>query len=264
MTFDDGEDVDARVSELAANTLGYHLADAAARERLINLFRRIAQTVVEQTDGSQRLLIRRSPLPPAAVAELQTWLIGNIEGLRDAASGNQLLEAVSPTVLQHSSARAIRNLSDADVVPLALAKWVAGHSYAAIHAILTDRDVRVSGDRATIEDVVALCENGFAYDVAMVIASLADLAEPLDTGVHGALALLQRQVKNGLTDPAALAFLEAGFADRVVASALAAAWPGVRERGGVRAVCRGSSSGIDAVLAAYPSYFTVVSTELGR
>jgi len=81
-------------------------------------------------------------------------------------------------VLRHSNARSIRNLSDPDVVPIALAEWMAGHSYAVIHTLLINQDVRVSGDKATVEDVVALCENGFAYDVAMVIASAADLAEP--------------------------------------------------------------------------------------
>ena len=58
-----------------------------------------------------------------------------------------------------------------------------------------------------------------------------------------ALAFLQRRVKHGLADHAALAFLEAGFADRVVASALAAAWPEVRERGGVRGMPGQLSSG---------------------
>jgi ATP-dependent DNA helicase len=156
----------------------------------------------------------------------------------------------------------IRNLSDTDVLPLALTDWVAGHSYAAIHALLTGRNVRVSGDRTTVEDVVALCESGFAYDVAMVIASLADLVEPLDPGLQSALALLQRQVKNGLTDRSALAFLESGFADRIVASAVAAAWPEVRERAGVRAICRNHWAEVSAVLASYPSYFSVVASEL--
>ena len=264
MDFEEGEDIAARVGELAANTLAYHLADPATRERLVEVFGRIAHAVVERTDGPQRLLIRRSPLPPAAVAELQAWLSGNIEALRIAVAEERLLDAVSGRVLQHTNARSIHNLSDADVVPLALAEWVAGHSYAAIHALLTGRNVRVSGDRATVEDAVALCENGFGYDVAMVIATLADLAEALDPGVQGALALLQRQVKNGLTDSAALAFVEAGLADRVVASALAAAWPDVRERGGARAVCRNSSAEVAAVLAAYPAYFTVVAAELGN
>ena len=122
--------------------------------------------------------------------------------------------------------------------------------------------MRVSGDGATVEDAVALCENGFGYDVAMVVASLADLAEPLDPTLQGALALLQRQVKNGLTDKAALAFLEAGFADRVVATALGQAWPGVRERGDVRAICRDERGAVHAILDSMPSYFRTVAVEL--
>ena len=137
--------------------------------------------------------------------------------------------------------------------------------FGSIYALLNGRDVRVSGDRVTVEDVVGLCENGFGYDVAMVIASLADLAESVDpVACKCALALLQRQVKSGLADQSALAFLESGFADRAVASALAAPWPGVRERGDVRTICRRNAAEVRAVLAAYPSYFTVVASELGN
>ena len=121
----------------------------------------------------------------------------------------------------------------------------------------------MSGNWATVEHVVALCENGFSYDIATVIASLADLAEAIDPEVQAALALLQRQVKHGLNDRAALAFLEAGFADRVVAAVLAASWPGVRERGDVRTVCRNNAPEVAAILAVFPSYFMGVARELG-
>jgi hypothetical protein len=60
-----------------------------------------------------------------------------------------------------------------------------GPIHAAIHDLLSRRKVRISRNNATIEDVVTLCENGFGYDVAIVIASLADLAEPLDPGAAG-------------------------------------------------------------------------------
>ncbi|RUU27309.1 DEAD/DEAH box helicase [Mesorhizobium sp. M6A.T.Ce.TU.016.01.1.1] len=262
MTFAAGEDIAARVSDLAANTLAYHLADDPTRERLVDIFRRIAEIISERTDEPYRLLIRRSPLPPAAVAELRTWLSDNIEPLRIAVAEDRLLEAVSASALRHVSASSIRNMSDSGAVSLALLEWVAGHSYAAIHALLVGRDVRVSGDRVTVEDVVALCENGFGYDVAMVIASLADLAEELDPGLQEALALLQRQIKSGLPDRSALAFMESGFVDRIVASTLAASWPEVLERGGVRAICRNRADEINAVLAAYPVYFTVVASDL--
>jgi hypothetical protein len=263
MTFTEEEDEATRVGELAANTLAYHLADTSKREELVAVVQAIGNSILAQTDGPQRAIIRRSPLPPAAVAELQAWLAANVEALAEATAENRLLDAVSNTILAYTSAQSIRSLSDADdVVPLALAEWVAGRSFAAIHDLLVRRKVRVSGDGATVEDAVALCENGFGYEVAMVVASLADLAEALDPAVQDALALLQRQVKNGLTEKAALAFLEAGFADRVVATALGQAWPEVRERGGVRAVCRNERVAVQAILDSMPSYFGAVAAEL--
>jgi superfamily II DNA/RNA helicase len=195
LTFTEEEDTATRVGELAANTLAYHLADATKREQLVAVFQLIATSILAQTDGPQRAIIRRSPLPPAAVADLQAWLAANVEALIEAAGEDRLLDVASDTILAYTSARSIRNLSDADVLPLALAEWVGGRSYAAIHDLLVRRKVRVSGDGATVEDAVALCENGFGYDAAMVVASLADLAEPIDAVLHGALALLQRKVK---------------------------------------------------------------------
>ena len=44
MTVEDGEDIAARVGDLAANTFASHLADARTRERLVDVFRRIAET----------------------------------------------------------------------------------------------------------------------------------------------------------------------------------------------------------------------------
>jgi hypothetical protein len=196
------------------------------------------------------------------VAELQAWWAGNIEALAAATAEDRLLDAVSHTILAYTSTRSIRSLSDAHVLPLALAEWVAGRSYAAIHDLLVRREVRVSGNGATVDDAVALCENGFGYDVAMVVASLVDLVDALDPALHDALALLQRQMKNGLTDKASLAFVEAGFADRIVATALGQAWPEVRERDGVRAVCRNERGAVQAILDSMPSYFRTVATEL--
>jgi len=70
-------------------------------------------------------------------------------------------------------------------------------------------------------------------------------------------------VKHGLTDKAAITFLESGFADRHVASMLALAWPDVVDRAGVRSICRNDGEAVRAVLAGMPSYFTTVAVELG-
>lgn len=263
MTFAEGEDAVARTAELAANTFAYHLADDATRPRLVEVFRAIGQSIAANTDGDQRALIRRSPLPPAAVAELQAWLTANVALLGQAAADGRLLEAIASTVLGFATSRSIQAVSDQAIVPRVLTAWVAGRSFAVIFATLQEAGIRVGREHVTIEDTVALCEAGFGYDVAMIVASLADLAEGLDAGLHAAAVLLQRQVKYGLTDLAAIAFHEAGFADRYVASMLALAWPDVADRAGARAICRNDGEAVRAVLASMPSYFTTVAAELG-
>ena len=263
MTFAEGEDAPARTAELASNTLAYHLADEATKLQLVEVFRAIGQSITGNTDGEQRALIRRSPMPPAAVAQLQAWLAANLAPLVQAAADGRLLEAITPTILRFVTSWSIRTLSDQAIVSRALSEWVDGRSFAVIFAALEDAGVRVGRDHATIEDAVALCESGFGYDVAMIVASLADLTEGLNANLHAAAALLQKQVKYGLADQAAIAFHEAGFADRFVASMLALAWPRVADRAGVRRVCRAEANSVRALLASVPSYFTSVAAELG-
>jgi hypothetical protein len=74
----------------------------------------------------------------------------------------------------------VRALSNPDIVLPALQAWVGGQSFETIYALLAEANVRVSNRGAKIEDVVALCEDGFGYDAAMIVASLADFAENLD------------------------------------------------------------------------------------
>jgi superfamily II DNA/RNA helicase len=262
MTFAEGEDAAARTGELAANTLAHHLADEETRVRLVEVFRAVGESIAANTDRDQRALIRRSPLPPAAVAELKTWLTENLENLHASMQENRLFAEITPLALRFATSRAIQAISDQNVIPRALQDWVAGRSFAAIFEALAEANVRVGRDHVTVEDAVALCESGFGYDVAMIAASIADLTEGLDDGLHAGAALLQKQIKYGLTERAAIAFREAGFADRHVASLLGVVWGGVVDRAGVRAACQQEEL-MRAVLAQIPSYFVGIAAELG-
>lgn len=259
MTFLKEESQD-RVAELAARTLAYHLADQETKQVLVAVFQMIAAAIAANADGDQRAVIRKSPLPPAIVAELQTWLNENVGALRGAIEADQLLPYVAAKIISWNSSSSIRSLSSTDFLPDALADWVAGRPYHHIHQRMTALDIRVSGDRATVEDAVALCEGAFAYDLAMITASLADLAEGTDEALFAGLSNLQKQIKYGLTNPSAIAFAEAGFADRVVANFLSVIWNGVRDRAGVRAACRHQATIL--ALQAYPAYFAAVAREL--
>ncbi len=262
MTFSQGEDAAARAGELAANTLAYHLADEETRVRLIEVFRSIGDSIAANTDGDQRALIRRSPLPPAAIAELKNWLNENLAILQTALQENRLFAEIFPLALRFTTSRAIKAISVQTIIPRALREWVAGRSYAVIFDALVEANVRVGRDHVTVEDAVALCESGFGFDVAMIIASIADLTEEVDEALHGGVGLLQKQVKYGLTERAMIAFHEAGFADRHVASLLGVVWGDVIDRQGVRAACQQEEL-MRAVLAHMPSYFVGVAAELG-
>jgi hypothetical protein len=159
-------------------------------------------------------------------------------------------------------APSIRSLSELAAVLPALEAWIAGASFQAIYEQLTEAGVKISNRKLKIEDVVALCENGFGYDMAMVVASLSDLCETLHDDLHSAFSLLQKRIKHGLSDVAAIAFFEAGFADRLVASALAERYPDVENRVHARAWVRNEAEPTRGILSAYPAYFTSVLDEM--
>jgi helicase len=158
----------------------------------------------------------------------------------------------------------ITALSDQTVMPLIVKQWIGGATFEVILQLLVERDIRLGGNsrHPTVEDAVAICENGLGYDGAMILATIADLAEADEGELPSALTLLQRQMKSGLPSFAALGFFEAGFADRVVAQALAETFPTVGDRQSARLAIRNATGRAREVVALYPSYFAFVLDEL--
>jgi hypothetical protein len=143
-----------------------------------------------------------------------------------------------------------------------LKSWIEGEPFYSLAKPLQDADTRVSGDRVTSGHIVAICEGGFGFDLAMIVASMVDLVEPLDGELSAQIAKLQRQIKYGLKEDAAIAFYEYGFADRVVAQTLGRAFDGLTDRADVRRVCRRQFEEVLAVLNDFPAYFLAVAHEL--
>ncbi len=262
--FDD-PNADARIQELATHTLGYFLASDALRLALIETFKMIAASIRAHADGDLRSLIRRSPLPPSVAAALQKWVAANLDAMNEANVAGTLLDLIGAAVLPHANDRSIRSMSDNGALPRLLAAWADGRSYDHLLQILqANTGLRISRRRPTIEDAVSLGDGGFGYDVAMLVAAISDLVEPIDGNLHIALGHLQKRVKYGLKLPSAIAMYEAGFADRVVATVLGTVWPLATDRASVRAVCRDHFGELQVALEAYPEYFLAVAEELRR
>jgi hypothetical protein len=261
MTFSD-EDAINRVEELAQSTLAYSTATEEQKPRLLAIFHSIVVALRDHADKDLRDLIRISPLAPSAISSLNGWLKENRAILEQLAMEGGLLEGVASRVLEAVTSKALTSMGDRTAAVPAFLSWCRGASFAEIHAPLLGADIRFSTRHPTVEHVVALCENGFGYDAAMVVASLADLTEEGDSLLHEALADLQKVVKYGLGSRSAIAFYESGFADRIVAMALADRFEAVTSRSDVRSVLRTHSGEAEAVLAEYPAYFSTVYSEL--
>lgn len=267
MTFDAEEGVE-RVEQLAANTLAYSMADNETRLKLLQVFRNIAITLRDNADEDFRVLIRKSPLPPSKIAALKRWLLQHLDALKQAVSDNRLLAAITPFVLFQSTSPSIKKLvvpAETKAIEEAFASWCSGESYGKVLTSLRAAGVMKGSNKLKVENAVSLCENGFGYDTAMIIASMADLAEDIDQDLFGGLTSVQRTVKCGLPNISSIVFFEAGFADRVVAQALANAFNfDVVDRAMVKTLILTAQKTIQETIAVFPSYFATVAIELGR
>lgn len=256
------DNVMARVEELAANTLAYHLADEPTRAKLLEVFRAAAVAIRDRADEEFRLLIRRSPLPPSDLLELRAWLTENLEALNAAKEQGLLLETLYDQFAPLMASKAVSAIGDRDLTLKVLRLWMEGKSYAEILVPLAAIDLRIGGDRVTVEHVVNICESGFGFDLAMIVASAADLLGSLDVDLAEAVEALHQWVKHGLEENASIAFMDVGFADRVVAGALGKAFPAVFDRSTARQVCRSQKADFDRVIDQFPEYFQSIASEI--
>jgi ATP-dependent DNA helicase len=256
-----------RAVNLARNTLAHYLADEVQRTQIETVFRKVAERLLEgATTEEMRATLRRSPLAPTTVNTLKTWLEANRAALIQALEAGTLLASISEVILRYNRSTTITALSDGAVMPLIIENWVGGVNFAGILRLLSERDIRIGGNNRypTVEDAVAICESGLGYEGAMILATIADLAESDEGELPGALALLQRQMKSGLASVAELGFFEAGFADRIVAQALAASFPNVSDRQSARLAVRDVNAQVQAgqIVGQHPAYFASVLDEL--
>ncbi|MER9570266.1 DEAD/DEAH box helicase [Mesorhizobium opportunistum] len=250
-----------RVEELARSTLAYHLSDDDLRVKVLAVFQAAAKAVQQGTDLSLIKLVRKSPLPPADVKALAQWIDMHLDRLAAIETEEELLTAIMEKAARHAHAPVLAAVPEA-MRPDCLADWIAGRTYYEIRARLTAAHVKFGNARATSEHVVHLCESGYAYDLSMVVAALADLVEERSEDLHARLVTVQKKIKYGLSSDAAIAFQEAGFADRVVAQALGDAFPVIDGYRDVVTACRTQRELVLATIEPFPRYFEEVALEL--
>ena len=261
----DALDWGATVGTLVDNTLAFHIAAEDEKGKLQELFGTLATTIIENApDLRVRRNLRRSPLSVDIVLKATAWLEMRLGILQAAEEELAAFDIVFEFVSQNALPDGLMALSQQDVIPEVARLWLLASPYVEIFQFLSARDVRIGGNsrKVTIEDAVSICESELGYDCAMMIATLADIAEDIDPDVSAKLSMLQRRMKYGLTSEAEISFFEVGFADRAVATAMAESFPLVRDRSMALASIRENRELAQSILAEFPSYFAAVAREL--
>jgi hypothetical protein len=250
---------------LVANTLAFSVADEGGREELRVLFEEIAEVVKQNADTPEaRALLRRSPLPAERAVAANEWLSTSLNTLIEAVNEGDLFERVFTFAMQHAKPDAFAKMSNPDLALVVGQMWFDERSYEEIYHELRVQDLRIGGNQrhVSVDDVVDMCESALGYELAMLVATLADSVESADASLYAALSLLQRRLKYGLDAEAALAFFEAGFADRKVAAILGTAFPDVQNKNQARTAVRASPVVVATLLQPYPAYFRSVLQEI--
>lgn len=253
------------ISTLLDHTLAYSISNEDIRGRLAALFMGIADIVNDHVllDGSDSAL-RKSLISPAHLVIIRDWLVGKMKELSEISSQDQLIDLVLTKIIDMEISPKISSLSDPYVMVSIAKGWIQGKAFSELLDVFVASDVRIGGNRwkLKIDDVVGLCEGGIGYEAAIVVATMADLMEDVAPEIFERLSLLQRQMKSGLQSREALAFFEAGFADRIVATTLATHFSQYQERGAVRRFVRREKESVASIIEQFPSYFLSVCDEM--
>jgi hypothetical protein len=225
----DAIDDPAAIRRLAEGTLAHHLGTPQQRSQLVELFTTLSDNVSKKVaDPAKRALFGRILFGVDEALALEAWVVENVEDLRLADSDVELFETLWPAIVRFTGNSLFQRLRPKSVVKRLAAQWLAGGSFAELHAALTSQAARIGdGPRARIpteEHAVELGENAFGYDASLVLGAVTEFAiasDAEDVEVANALQRFHKLFKYGLPSFTAVLIYEVGFADRVIAQGLA-------------------------------------------
>ena len=260
------------IAQLTEATLAFALADEDQQEELVSLFQVLADHVNTAVPSIvKKARFGKTLLGINQLLEIEVWVEDNKEQLATINDPEELLAVIwslLETQLKHNN---LNKLSPAALhYPLAL-DWLRGASYQALHSSLVKQNAFIRANtqrrKITIEIVVDIVDGAFGYDSTLILGAIAEILRlennELYEEVLPLLDLLQKRLKYGLDSRLAIAFYEAGFADRIIATELAnrfSTFP-VQRMVLLREI-KNNRAFVRAAIGQYPSYFEYVLDQL--
>lgn len=218
------------VSILATHTLAYHQSSEVDKSRILQLFSLIYQNSLETiNDKNHRIAYSKTMNGVYNASEIEQWLRANIENISSVGDIGALLDLLFPTLVSQSSKSCNKYICDNGLILHLVRLWIEGSAYSIILSQAEKIRLRIkygtSARKPNIFDIVDICDNVFSYRWSMIIGDVIELLNLLShegiPSIQSRLSVLQKFLKYGLSNGAAIALYELGFTDRIVASDIA-------------------------------------------
>ncbi len=261
----DGAITEDGIIHLAEETLAYFLADEEKRGQIRDLFKLLAENISRNVgDTKRRKVYGRTLYGTRDAQEIDDWVQANISQLSASSTDDEILNAVWPVLATHIHNSVFKKCDKPAVLKEIAKEWIQGKPFHELFDTLQRGEAKLvwgTGRRQfKLEHVVEICENGLAYDGALMIGAVIEFIDMLEQvemkGLIKRLQLFQKKLKCGLPSEASIALYELGFSDRVVSQDLSQLNPRDSSKNRIKSKLRRTNNLARSLLQKYPAYFT--------
>lgn len=263
---------DDTITDLAAQTLAYFLAEEEQRNLVIELFKLIAQNIAGNVpEASRREVFAKTLRGVQNSIAIEDWTTHHIENLEACSSYEELLTTLWPVISRNIQNNTFEKCTPPQVLQGVALQWTQGKPFYDLLTLLESNSCRIgTGPRPrypTLDHVVDICENALSYGGTLIIGAVTEIVEIIrpqgNENLIRNLQRLQKHLKYGLPSTAAITLYEIGFADRVVSTELSAIVNAeISNREIMIEVIKVHEQEIRTALHQYPQYFTHVLNEV--
>lgn len=256
------------VIELAKGTLAHFLADDGPKKQIEDLFALLAETIEARIPSvAKRITFGKTTFGVPDSIAISNWISENAGIFNDNHDGLDLFRAIWPILRDNIHNRNFVNCSIPESMTEMAIQWLEGVTFYTLFQQLDDSGAKkIAGSQEReykIENVVDVCENGFAFEGILILGALIEMIPEMQIDnselLINNLKRLQKRLKYGLPNETSIVFYELGFADRVVAMDLSSLFEEVISTKDLAIqVLKVQREQVFAKLDTYPSYFSEV------
>lgn len=263
---------DASITDLAEQTLAYFLADEEQRKQIHELFMLLAKNIAENiTDIDRRKSFGKTLYGVNDSKMIEQWVHDNAGALLNTQNEDELIDIAWELISAHVHHKDFSKFDKKDILKEIIKNWISGFPFHELFQIAEQNDCKIGmGKRprhVTIDHIVNICENGIAYDAALLASAVCEFVGTLDQdgtdGLVNRLQLFQKQIKYGLPTETSIVLYELGFSDRVISQDIAESLSlSATQKKKLVKVLKQNRTEAMSVMEKYPSYFQERMNEL--